>query len=130
VTSADWDRSEQSKLWIYNLHYFEWLREAIASERVADDAAWLDRWISENPVGRGAGWEPYPISLRTVNWIIWFLTFGRGTRMHFDSLVTQVRHLVRSIEYHLYGNHLLANAKALICAGTFFEGPEADIWRK
>jgi uncharacterized heparinase superfamily protein len=49
--------------------------------------------------------------------------------MHFDSLATQVRHLVRSIEYHLFGNHLLANAKALVCAGSFFEGPEADTWR-
>src|SRR5262245_61734325 len=92
VTSADWDRSDQAKLWTYNLHYFEWLREAIASERVADDAAWLDRWISENPVGRTTGWEPYPLSLRAVNWIMWFLTFGHGTRAHLDSLATQVRH--------------------------------------
>jgi len=96
---------------------------------VADDAAWLDRWIADNPVGRGAGWEPYPISLRTVNWIIWFMTFDRGTQSHFESLATQVRHLMRSIEYHLCGNHLLANATALVFAGTFFQGPEADNWR-
>lgn len=128
-TSADWNSHEQSKLWLYNLHYFEWLREAAGAERITEDAAWLDRWIADNPVGLGAGWDPYPISLRTVNWIIWFMTFGHGTQSHFNSLAAQIRHLTRSIEYHLGGNHLLANATALVFAGTFFEGPEADGWR-
>src|SRR5262245_3656204 len=126
---ADWNSPQQSNLWLYNLHYFEWLREETGAERVAEDAAWLDRWIADNPAGSGEGWDPYPISLRTVNWIIWFLTFGRGTQSHFKSLAAQIRHLMRSIEYHLGGNHLLANAIALIFAGTFFEGPEADCWR-
>jgi uncharacterized heparinase superfamily protein len=129
IMAADWNNHEQSKLWLYHLHYFEWLREAAASERVAEDAAWLDRWIAENPVGCGAAWEPYPVSLRIVNWVIWLLTFGRGTRYHFDSLARQARYLVHSIEYHLGGNHLLANAIALVFAGTFFEGAEADNWR-
>jgi uncharacterized heparinase superfamily protein len=44
-------------------------------------------------------------------------------------LAQQIRHLTRSIEYHLGGNHLLANATALVFAGAFFEGPEADRWR-
>ena len=128
-TSTDWNNHEQSKLWLYNLHYFEWLRETIGAERPAEDAAWLDRWIADNPVGSGVGWDPYPISLRTVNWIIWFMTFGRGTESHFKSLAAQTCHLMRSIEYHLGGNHLLANATALVFAGAFFEGPEADRWR-
>jgi uncharacterized heparinase superfamily protein len=128
-TPAGWNNHEQPKLWLYNLHYFEWLRETTAAERVAEDAAWLDRWIADNPVSWGVGWDPYPISLRTVNWIIWFMTFGRGTQSHFKSLAAQIRHLMRSIEYHLGGNHLLANATALVFAGAFFEGPEADRWR-
>jgi len=129
IKAADWNNHEQSKLWLYQLHYFEWLRETAAPERVAEDTAWLDRWIADNPVGSGVAWDPYPISLRIVNWIIWFLTSGQGTRHHFDSLAMQARHLARSIEYHLCGNHLLANAMALVFAGTFFEGEEADNWR-
>ena len=35
------------------------------------------------------------------------------------SLATQVSHLFGSLEYHLLGNHLLENAKALIFAGCF-----------
>jgi uncharacterized heparinase superfamily protein len=127
--SADWNNHEQSTLWLYNLHYFEWLREVAGAERIAEDSAWLDRWIADNRAGSGVGWDPYPISLRTVNWIIWFMAFGRGTQSHFNSLAAQIRHLMRSIEYQLGGNHLLANATALVFAGTFFEGPEADRWR-
>jgi uncharacterized heparinase superfamily protein len=129
TVSDDWNNRGTSKLWLYNLHYFEWLRETTAAERTAEDAAWLDRWIADNPIGRGVGWDPYPISLRVVNWIIWFVTFGRGTESHFKSLVAQIRHLTHSIEYHLGGNHLLANATALVFAGAFFEGPEAGRWR-
>jgi uncharacterized heparinase superfamily protein len=32
------------------------------------------------------------------------------------------------IEYHLLANHLIANAKALIFAGAFFDGREAEGW--
>jgi len=32
------------------------------------------------------------------------------------------------LEFHLLGNHLLANAKALVFAGCFFSGDEADGW--
>jgi uncharacterized heparinase superfamily protein len=41
----------------------------------------------------------------------------------------QARWLAHRLEIHLLGNHLLANAKALVFAGSFFEGPEADAWR-
>lgn len=34
----------------------------------------------------------------------------------------------RRLEYHLLGNHLLANAKALVFAGLFFSGGQADSW--
>jgi hypothetical protein len=44
------------------------------------------------------------------------------------SLAVQARHLSRRLEYHLLGNHLFANAKALVFAGLFFQGDEADAW--
>src|SRR5690606_3223286 len=37
--------------------------------------------------------------------------------------------LERRIEWHLLGNHLFANAKALFIAGLYFQGPEANRWR-
>jgi len=44
------------------------------------------------------------------------------------SLAVQTRYLLKKPEYHLLGNHLFANAKALIFAGLFFYGKEAANW--
>ena len=120
AAAADWNDRKRPHLWLYHLHYFDWLREDAAPARVADDAAWLDRWIADNPVRHGVGWEPYPLSLRIVNWIVWLRTIGISDEARLHSLATQARQLARSIEYHLLGNHLFANAKALVFAGAFF----------
>lgn len=47
-----------------------------------------------------------------------------------DSLAAQVRFLGKRLEWHLLGNHLFVNAKALVIAGLYFEGDEADAWRE
>ena len=49
---------------------------------------------------------------------------------HLHSLSIQVRWLTKRIENHLLGNHFFSNAKALIIAGLFFEGQEANDWFK
>ena len=88
----------------------------------------MERWLNENPPGCGVGWEPYPTSLRIVNWIKWSLS-GRSMSFYaLSSLAVQARWLRRRLEYHLLGNHLLTNAKALIFAGLFFSGDEALRW--
>ncbi len=45
-----------------------------------------------------------------------------------ESLALQLRWLRRRLEYHLLGNHLLCNGKALVFGRLYFEGPEADEW--
>lgn len=125
--AADWNNDAWKKLWLYNLHYFDCLRQ---EGGYAEDAAMIARWIKENPVGRGNGWEPYPISLRIVNWIKWALEGNAFSDAVRESLCLQVRWLLPRLEYHLLANHLLANAKALVFAGSFFVGKEADGWLK
>ena len=124
-----WRVPDASDLWRYNLHYFDDLTALSAESRKAwhDDA--IGRWLAGNPAGSGTGWDPYPTSLRIVNWIKFVLASGGGDASLDRSLATQARHLERRIEYHLLGNHLLANAKALCFAGLFFDGPEANAWR-
>lgn len=127
-SAANWNDPRRSKLWLYNLHYFDDLNAAGASARADWHTGLLSRWIRENPPGFGNGWEPYPISRRMVNWIKWSL---RGRSLDAEacqSLAVQARWLCRRLEWHLGGNHLLANAKALVYAGTFFEGVEAESW--
>ena len=88
----------------------------------------MERWLKENPPATGNGWEPYPLSLRVVNWIAWTLAGNDPDPRLLHSIAVQVRTLGSALEFHLLGNHLLANAKALIFAGCFFSGPEADAW--
>jgi uncharacterized heparinase superfamily protein len=128
VLPADWNNPTIPKLWLYNLHYFDDLVSDDAECRKDWHRALSRRWIDENPPGMGNGWEPYPISLRTVNWIKWALVGHPLPDATQHSLAVQVRFLRQRLEYHLLGNHLWANGKALIFAGLFFEGPEAQGW--
>ncbi len=134
VTAADWNAAARKKLWLYNLHYFDCLRTAEGAADVTRACALIRRWIAENPVGRGNGWEPYPISLRVVNWIKWLTVnrekIGAASSAIDQSLAVQVRYLAKRLEYHLLANHLLANAKALVFAGLAFTGDEAAGWLK
>ncbi len=127
--AADWNGASSDRLWLYNLHYFDDLNAEASPGRVAWHGALISRWVRENEAGTGIGWEPYPLSLRIVNWIKWSLAGNALPPDAVHSLAVQVRFLRNRLEWHLLGNHLLANAKALIFAGAFFAGEEADSWR-
>ncbi|MGB3646410.1 MAG: alginate lyase family protein [Mesorhizobium sp.] len=126
--SRGWDDPGFDKLWRYNLHYFDDLKAEDAVSRASWHEALVARWIAENPPADGSGWEPYPTSLRIVNWIKWALSGNTLLPGAVQSLAVQTRWLSRRLEYHLLGNHLFANAKALVFAGCFFAGPEAEAW--
>ncbi|MBM5811018.1 MAG: heparinase [Gammaproteobacteria bacterium] len=126
----DWTHPEWPKLWLYNAHYFDDLGADGAEERTAWHRDLIARWIAENPPAGGIGWEPYPTSLRIVNWIRWALAGNTPEPVMLDSLAAQARWLRRRLEVHLLGNHLWANAKALVFAGTFLAGDEAAGWQR
>jgi len=126
--AVDWNDPAREKLWLYNLHYFDDLNAVTAAERAAWHRALLARWVAENPPGVGNGWEPYPSSLRIVNWIKWGLAAHVLDPAWVDSLAVQARWLRRHVEWHLLGNHLFENAKALVFAGLFFAGDEGAEW--
>ncbi|MGV3468687.1 heparinase II/III family protein [Limnobacter sp.] len=130
LDAIGWDGEQREKLWRYNQHYFDDLNAVDAETRRAWHLALIDDWIARNPPGQGTGWEPYPLSLRVVNWVKWALSGGELSPVALHSLAIQARWLTRRLEVHLLGNHLFANAKALLFAGLFFEGKEADRWRK
>jgi uncharacterized heparinase superfamily protein len=130
LNEIGWDRLSVSKLWRYNLHYFDDLNAAGSDDRRDPSAEMIGHWIAQNPPVRGTGWEPYPTSLRIVNWIKWFQRGNAAKPAWLDSLALQVRWLTRRLEWHLLGNHLFVNGKALFVAGCFFQGVEADRWRR
>lgn len=135
IQENDWNSPQLPKLWLYNLHYFDDLVAREAASRLAWHRDLIGTWIQQNPAPIGNGWEPYCLSLRIVNWIKWRKAGGTmphaaSDRSMLDSLAVQTRYLRGRLERHLLGNHLWANLKALVFAGTFFEGPEARAWRE
>ena len=123
--AEDWNTPSKAKLWLYNLHYFDFINQ---TEYRSCMKAWLDRWINENPIGSGNGWEPYPTSLRIVNWIKFHLSGNPLTECQIQSLTNQANYLSQSLEYHLLGNHLLANAKAMFFSGVYFNKGISHKW--
>ncbi len=128
LDDGGWEDAGASKLWLYNLHYFDDLNAEESRARRDWHSALIARWINENPPGTGTGWEPYPTSLRIVNWIKFARQGGGLAPAAIQSLAAQTRWLTVRLEHHLLGNHLFANAKALVFAGCFFEGAEAESW--
>lgn len=130
-----WDGDHQSRLWLYNLHYFDWLwlLDFDAARRAVLD--WIARYRC---TGNRAGWESYPTSLRLINWCGYF--FGRCQnetegdrdfcRTLWGSLYGQCEWLAGHLEIHLLNNHYLENGVALAFAGSCFQGNDARRWCK
>ncbi len=124
---SDWQQAFSDDLRLYHLHYLDQLT---ASSQPAGDfpLALLGRWIADNPLGSAPGWHPYPLSRRLVNAIEMALGGVALPPELAASLADQCRYLRPRMEFHLLGNHLLANAKALLFGGAYFQGAEADRW--
>lgn len=118
---ADWNNESPSKLWVYNLHYFEDLLSNNTEEKQNFHFQLLNSWVDQNPAGYGNGWEPYPTSLRIVNILKAWLGGLELDEKLFSSIFTQASFLSSDLEKHLLGNHYFVNLKALLFAGVIFE---------
>jgi uncharacterized heparinase superfamily protein len=132
LTLEGWDNKSISKLWSYNLHYFDFLRQdSHSSQNFNNQKKIIRKWIEENPFGKGIGWDPYPTSLRIINWIKWHYKTNALTDLAKLSLWNQIRWLSGRPEFHLLGNHLFVNAKAMLFGSAFFcLGENSSIYRK
>jgi uncharacterized heparinase superfamily protein len=115
----DWHPADRSRLWRYNLHYFDYLHWDSIPEQYK--AAYIESWIAVNPQGTADAWEPYTLSLRVVNWIKFFNTREHVPAVWQQSLINQVYWLQHNLEHHILANHYYKNAKALLFAGVWFK---------
>ncbi len=125
----EWNNPDLAKLWLYNLHYADYLQQEEMDQKTGLDL--MSRWIEANPPSNGNGWEPYPLSLRIVNWVKFLVRFDldqETIQPVTHSLYRQARSLRKQLEFHLLGNHLFKNAVALLYVGYFFEDEEAQEW--
>jgi len=121
LQDGQWNDPARKKLWLYNLHYHEWLLDL---DRGHEE--WMQRWIDGNPPYTGEGWEPYPLSLRLFNWVK--LLVHRGVEPSsgiLDSLGLQAGFLFHNLEFRHGANHLLENLLALKAASLFLRDSRA-----
>jgi hypothetical protein len=115
--AIDWANAEYGRLWNYNLNYFDFLHdENISSLQGCLLIRESIRRLAETPVAL----EPYPITLRCMNWIKFFAKHKIQDAEFDASLYAQYKILQDNLEYHLLHNHLLANAISLCIGGIYF----------
>ncbi|MAO65722.1 MAG: hypothetical protein CL666_12065 [Balneola sp.] len=114
---VNWNYLGHGKLWTYHLNYFDYLHQPEMDWETGK--ALIESFI-EDPQNRPEGMEPYPISLRTINWIKFLAKHDRYPQELVDALYTKYQVLTKKVEYHLLGNHLLENGFSLLFGAVFF----------
>ena len=113
----DWNCDIYGKLWAYNLNYFDFLNQ---KDITRQEGISLIRNYIKKRAKLKVGLEPYPISLRLINWIK-FISKHRIQDEKIDkTLAKDLTILDKRLEYHLLGNHLLENAFSLLFGAYYF----------
>ncbi len=119
--SIDWNYAAYGKLWAYNLNYFDFLNQE--NINVEKGLELIKDYIKKDTQLKD-GKEPYPISLRGINWIK-FLSKYRISDIEIDQkLYNHYQILLNNLEYHLLGNHLLENGYSLLFGAYYFKDEE------
>jgi len=114
----DWNFSGFGKLWTYNLTYFDFLNQQNISRE--DGLGMIDDFIDQlNCIKDGL--EPFPISLRGMNWIKFLTSYKIIDQKINNSLYAQYLILMDNLEYHILGNHLLENGFSLLFGAYYFQ---------
>ncbi len=113
----DWNFSAYGKLWTYNLTYFDFLSQLDISKKQGIDL--IQDFIKKIVIIED-GMEPFPISLRCMNWIKFLSKHQIEDSQINQSLYQQLYILSKRPEYHLLGNHLLENSFSLLFGAFYF----------
>ena len=127
-----WEFEDQTPLWNFNLHYFEYLFPLIKAWQDSCEAKYLNKtveiiegWIDNNPAGRKPAWSSYPTSLRLITWLSYYAyTAGQLPEAFKTKFITSLHdqyiYLSNHLEKDILGNHYFENVKSLVMAALFF----------
>ena len=120
VDENTWTTPNQSILWHYNLHYFDSLNSVNNTHQDLDYSQLILSWWHSHKALSGAAiaWDPYPTSLRAVNFCKWYWGLKEPKSLINEDLWSIIlnshyREIKRKLEIHIQANHLFANLKAL-----------------
>lgn len=114
----EWNFLGHGLLWNYNLNYFDFLLDENCTkekgiELIENYCAYFDKILY--------GLDPYPISLRMINWIK-FLSKWEIRDDRIDGFIFKQFEILRKrLEYHLMANHLLENAFSMLFGAYYFK---------
>lgn len=133
-----WDRqwkcTNQTDLWNFNLHYFEYLFSLVHAYKKTGNNAYFDKtkqcisaWIRQNPKREsGFGWSAYTIALRLTVWLDYYSEMEReiaGDREFREKFLKSVHEqyvfLANHLEKDILGNHYFEDLKALVLCSLF-----------
>lgn len=122
IFNGRWDDGVNGDLWRYNLNYMDFLlQKGLPAE---EGIYWIDNFINSMPCNKLVC-DPYPISLRGINWIKFVsqnydLFTGEQLKRVDTALYSQYAVLQNSVERHLMANHYLENGFSLFFAANYF----------
>ena len=117
----DWNSDYPSTLWTYNLNYFNFLDTKNSQINKNRNYELIDNWINFSKEKNKISWDPFPTSIRIVNFIkYWFAGNSLDDKI-FKSIYTQSCYLRNNLELDLLANHYLSNLKALLFASLVFK---------
>lgn len=114
--NPDWGEAKQGSLWSYNLNYFDYIFSSHVSLDKAKNYIENFNIVAFDHIAL----DPYPISVRGINWIKFFIENDFFPENKIKLLRLHYEILFRSIEYQHNANHLLENGLSLWFAGNFF----------
>tara|TARA_Y100001968_G_C19452894_1_gene770024 strand:- start:4726 stop:6570 length:1845 start_codon:yes stop_codon:yes gene_type:complete len=133
VHPINWNDKFNSRLWKFNLHYFEFIKDVIDidspdfNHEISRIEYLIDSWSNFNLLNYGDGWHSYTLSLRIRNWI-WAFRFIPilVSKKRLEVLWIQISWLNCHKESHLGGNHYLENLMTLVFASLQFNSIESN----
>lgn len=117
----NWNFKGNGTLWGFNLNYFDFLNQKEITK--AEGLKLIRNYISQDTLIK-VGKEPYPISLRGINWVK-FLSHHNITDVVINNyLYNDYFRLLNNLEYHLLANHLLENGFSLLFGAYYFQNDD------
>lgn len=110
----DWNWNGYGKLWNYNLQYFDFLHDHTIA---VEDRHMLIEDFCKVYLAKEIQPEPYPVSLRLMNWALFHTVTGYQSPLFLQAFQKQTDYLRHNLEFHIQANHLLENYFALVIAG-------------
>jgi len=114
----DWNFGGNGRLWNYNLQYLDFLLDE--GINTSETEAILESCCAAILNGT-LKLEPYPVSLRLINQLLYNSRTGYNTASFVRSVRLQLSFLRKNLEYHILANHLLENIVALLVGALFLK---------